>query len=130
MKSPRRPRLALTGILSFLILLAAVTPASSAHTNYATDKPTRAAAYLSSTPQSYISGGTVGSHAWGLGDLYIQTYVGHPGFNIFASVAGAAPGLVYLGHRGVSNYMSRCTWQLPGVNTGSETINLTCAYRH
>jgi hypothetical protein len=74
MKSPRRPRLALTGILSFLILLAAVTPASSAHTNYATYKPTRAAAYLSSTPQSYISGGTVGSHAWGLGDLYIQIF--------------------------------------------------------
>lgn len=130
MKSPQRPRLALTGILTFLILVAAISPANSAYTNYANSQPIRASAYLSSTTQGYISGGTVGSEAWGLGNLYIQTYVGHPGFSIYAQSSGGAPGLVYLGHEGVSNYMSRCTWQIPGIDTGTETINLTCSYRH
>lgn len=112
--------------VSTVLIGAAAQPATASTVFYADHVNTTNFQWHSTGVVSSISGGKVGANL-GIGLLQISTYVSYPGFNVYATSDGGAPGYVYLLHAAITNHKSRCRWYTPGLDKSAEAI-LTCAY--
>lgn len=118
---------AAVGLLSALVVGAAISPASAAEHRYVNNVASHDQQWRGTYAKANISGGR-SSASMGIGWSAIQTYLSQPGFSIYASAEGANPGYTFLNHARVHYYKSRCQWTSRGYPPLAGTAPLTCYY--
>lgn len=100
-------------------------PAHSTYYSYAVGAWTERNESHTSSVQSSLVGGRVSAPYEINIYLYIKTLVTYPGYSVYSSTAGTAPGWIYLWHDRVNNHKSRCHWwHSPDIGP----IQISCDY--
>lgn len=117
--------------VAFVLAIAMIAaPGNAATYTYADAVRTDASQWRQSPRVTGLTGGSTGLSGIGpLASLRIESYIPHPGFDVYASATGAAPGSVYLTHAPVNGYRSRCMWHYPGGG-GTAEVDLTCRFTY